>query len=211
MSTRSNQRARTRAAIVGAAADLVREGAEPSIPSAAERALVSVATAYRYFPSADELWFEAAASSLDFEPRFARVAEELDAVGEDTQARLEVAMRHIEFEMLENQAPYRRLAKAALDRWFEQAPSGEERTVVREGRRNHVIAMVLAPLEGHLPKDDVEKLAHALGLIIGTEAMIALTDGVGLGVEEAKGALLDAGRWLLAGALAELDRPDTAG
>ena len=98
---------------------------------------MSLATAYRYFPSADELWFEAAASSLDFEPRFARVAEELDAVGDDPQARLEVAMRHIEFDMIENQAPYRRLAKAALDRWFEQSPSGEERTVVREGRRNH--------------------------------------------------------------------------
>jgi AcrR family transcriptional regulator len=210
MSSRANQKTRTRAALVDAAVELLREGAEPSIPAAAGRALVSVATAYRYFPSADELWFEAAASSLDFEPRFARLAEALTAVGDDPRARLEVALRHVQFDMLENQAPYRQLAKSALDRWFEHPPSDVERAVVREGRRNQAIEMVLAPLEGRLPTDDVERLAHALGLVVGTEAMIALTDGVGLTVEEAKGALLDAGRWLLAGALAELDGPDAA-
>ena len=35
--------------------------------------------------------------------------------------------------------------------------------------------------------------------------MLALTDGVGLDVDEAKAAMLDAARWLLTGALAELD------
>ena len=212
MSTRSNQRARTRAAIVDAAADLLRQGAEPSIPAAAERAMVSVATAYRYFPSADELWFEAAASSLDFEPRFARLAKALDAVGDDPTARLETAVRHIEFEMLENQAPYRRLAKAALDSWFEQSPlRGEEQALVREGRRNTAIAMVLAPVATRLPPEDIDRLAHALATVLGTEAMIALTDAVGLDVDDAKVALLDASRWLLAGALAELDPPETTG
>jgi len=29
------------------------------MPQAADRALVSVATAYRYFPSAEDLWWEA--------------------------------------------------------------------------------------------------------------------------------------------------------
>ena len=78
---------------------------------------------------------------------------------------------------------------------------------MREGRRNRQIALVVEPLRGRLSDADVERLAHALGVIVGTDAMLALTDGVGLDVADAKSALLDAGRWLVAGALAEL-RPD---
>src|ERR1700689_4225275 len=57
--TRSNQKTRTRAALLQAATDLFREGRSPSMPEAADRALVSVATAYRYFSSAEDLWWEA--------------------------------------------------------------------------------------------------------------------------------------------------------
>ena len=64
--------------------------------------------------------------------------------------------------------------------------------------------MVVEPLRGLIPKKDVDRIAHALGVVVGTDAMLALTDGVRLDVPEAKRALLDASRWLLAGALAEL-------
>src|ERR1700677_4778902 len=47
---RANQKARTRAAIVDACGELVRSGAEVTMPEVARRALVSEATAYRYFP-----------------------------------------------------------------------------------------------------------------------------------------------------------------
>ena len=50
-------------------------------------------------------------------------------------------------------------------------------------------------------------MAHALGLVVGTDTMLALTDGVGLDVPEAKAAMLDAARWMLAGALAEVAPP----
>jgi hypothetical protein len=63
---------------------------------------------------------------------------------------------------------------------------------------------VIAPLEAQLPKKDLDRIAHALGLVVGSEAMISLIDAVGLDVPAAKKTLLDAGRWLLAGALAEL-------
>lgn len=43
-----------------AATKLIRDGRPPSMPEAAERALVSVATAYRYFRTAEELWEDAA-------------------------------------------------------------------------------------------------------------------------------------------------------
>jgi AcrR family transcriptional regulator len=53
-----NQKARTRAAIVQAARELARSGAEITMPSVAKAALVSEATAYRYFPDLVTLLLE---------------------------------------------------------------------------------------------------------------------------------------------------------
>lgn len=173
---------------------------------AADRALVSIATAYRYFPSADDLWWEASTAAIAFEVAVANADERLEAAGSDPRARLEALIRSIGFQMLDDQVPYRRIAKSALDHWLQQADAGDdERVPTREGRRNQQIRRVVEPLRDELSKRDVERISHALGLVIGTESMIALTDGVGLDVPAAKKALLDASRWLLAGALAELD------
>jgi hypothetical protein len=59
-------------------------------------------------------------------------------------------------------------------------------------------------LRGELSERDVDRIAHALALVISSEAVIALCDAVRLDVPAAKESLLDAGRWLLSGALAEL-------
>ena len=56
---RANQKARTRAAILEACDELVRSGAEVTMPEVAARALVSEATAYRYFPDLISLLQEA--------------------------------------------------------------------------------------------------------------------------------------------------------
>ncbi len=56
---RANQKARTRAAILEACGELVRSGAEVSMPEVAARAMVSEATAYRYFPDLISLLQEA--------------------------------------------------------------------------------------------------------------------------------------------------------
>jgi len=178
------------------------------MPDAAERALISVATAYRYFASADDLWFEAAQAAVSFQPRLAETDTAIEACGDDPVVRLEALIRNVGFLMLDDQVPYRRLAKAALEQWFSLAESPTlEPAPVREGRRNRHIALVVEPLRGQLPDDDVDRLARALGLVVGTEAMIALTDGVGLDVADAKDTMLDAARWILTGALAEIQPP----
>ena len=173
------------------------------MPEAADRALISVATAYRYFASAEDLWWEGSAAAIN-EPAITATDNLIEAVGSDPEARLEALIRLVNFPMLDDQVPYRRLAKAALEQWFSQADTPEGgRAPVREGRRNGRIAKVVEPLRGHLPKKDVDRIAHALGVVVGTDVMLALTDGVGLDAREAKKAMLDAGRWLLSGALAE--------
>lgn len=202
-SGRTNQKARTRAALLRAAAELVREGEPPSIPEAADRALVSVATAYRYFSSADDLWWEASNEAVEKTSSEARVR--VEEAGSDPQARLEALIRTVGFRMFDDQVPYRRAAKISLDHWFRQTDApGSELVPTRQGRRNEQIRQAIAPLQGKLPKRDIDRIAQVLGLVIGAEAMISLTDAVGLDAPVAKKSLLDAGRWLLAGALAEL-------
>lgn len=175
------------------------------MPEAADRALVSVATAYRYFSSAEDLWWEASNEAFDLEGAAVQAQEQIEAAGEDPYARLETLMRTIGFHMLDDQLPYRQIAKNSLEQWFRQADTPpSERVPIRQGRRNVQIRKVLAPLEERVPAQDLDRIAHALGLVFGSEAMISLTDAVGLDVSDAKKTLIDASRWLLAGALADL-------
>jgi AcrR family transcriptional regulator len=174
------------------------------MPEAADRALVSVPTAYRYFSSAEDLWWEATLADV-FQQTVHETIERTKAAGSEPQARLEAAVRSNGFAMLDDQAPFRRVAQIALERWFRQRETPDDQQIpIRAGRRNELIGEVLSPLAGTLPEHDRDRIAHALGLVLGTEAMIALTDAVGLDASTAKSALLDASRWLLAGALAEM-------
>jgi AcrR family transcriptional regulator len=202
--TRTNQKTRTRAALLQAATDLFREGRSPSMPEAADRALVSVATAYRYFSSAEDLWWEATLADV-FGQTVDETIERTRTAGSEPQARLEAAVRGNGFAMIDDQAPFRRVAQIALEQWFRRREaSDDQRMPIRAGRRNELIREVLSPLAGTLTAQEFDRIAHALGLVFGAEAMISLIDGVGLDAPAAKDALLDASRWLLAGALAEL-------
>src|SRR5947199_2187482 len=61
---RYRQRRRTRAAIVAAAADLLRAGRTPSVNDVAEAADVSRRTVYLYFPSLEQLLLDATLGML---------------------------------------------------------------------------------------------------------------------------------------------------
>src|ERR1700754_102604 len=61
MTARANQKARTRTAIIEAARAMIADGGEVSMPAVARAALVSEATAYRYFPDLASLLREGVA------------------------------------------------------------------------------------------------------------------------------------------------------
>jgi AcrR family transcriptional regulator len=63
--TRVRQRRRTRAAIVSAAAELLRSGATPSVGQVAEAADVSRRTVSQYFPTLEQLLVDATLGLLD--------------------------------------------------------------------------------------------------------------------------------------------------
>src|SRR5215470_2548535 len=89
-SGRTNQKLRTRRAIIEAAADLVRQNRAPTVAEAAERALVSRATAYRYFPTQQSLLIEVQADAAQLSPD-----EVLAGVGDDVAGRVETISRAI--------------------------------------------------------------------------------------------------------------------
>lgn len=202
---RTNQKTRTRVALLDAAARLLSQGRPPSVPDAAAEALVSPATAYRYFASADALWSEAAYHTGAFgEAWMASVDEQVAAAGDDVSARAEVAIRVVMGRMLAEPAAFRQAARASLDQWFAQQDTPPEgRVPVRAGRRTRHIRTVVAPLREQGNEAAAVKIERALATLIGTEALIALTDVANLNAEEAMATLLDAARWLISGALTE--------
>lgn len=174
------------------------------MPEAADRALVSVATAYRYFPTAEELWEEAAVFSIDNLMDEEAIEAEVRAAGADVEARLEVVVRRVGWLMLDEEMPFRQMAKTSLERWFAQQPE-DEREPTRPGRRIRWNALAVEPLRGTLTNDQLAGLVEALGVGWGTEAMIALYDVVELDREAAKQRMLTTCRWILRGALTDAE------
>lgn len=189
MSGRENQRRRTRKALLEAAAKLTREGRKPSLEEVAEAALVSRATAYRYFPSIEALLVEA---SLDVAMP---VPDDLySGMAADPVARLERLDAALD-ELLERNEPQFRMMLANS---MAQALEGES----SPRRQNRRTPLIEAALEGgDFPPEVRVKLANALALLIGTEAMVVFKDVLQLEAAEARAvkrwvirALVDAAR-----------------
>jgi AcrR family transcriptional regulator len=201
---RSNQKARTRKAILDAAVELVNDGHLITVPEAAERAQVSVATAYRYFPSVDLLIQEASNHAFNYLTYVEEVLADIDAAGDVVHARVEALARSLSSRMLQNQAPVRLAARSGLDTWFaQQQLAPEDRVPVRMGRRTIQARHALAPLEGQLTDEQMERLVAAFCIAVGTEAVISLTDVAQLDAGAALEAIVTTCRWILDGALRE--------
>jgi AcrR family transcriptional regulator len=202
-SGRTNQRARTRRALIDAAHALMGEGRAPSMPDAAERALVSVATAYRYFRSAEELWDDAAAYGTSGLVDWDDVRAAIEACGDDAEARVDAVTRGIGWVLVDNALLARRSAKASLDRWFAQQGTDDADRSVRPGERVRWIALALQPLRTTLEDHQVDSIAEALAFVVGAEAVVTALDVLHLSPEAAKERMLVTTRWILRAGLAE--------
>jgi AcrR family transcriptional regulator len=189
---RANQRRRTRKDLLEAASRLMREGRRPSLEEVAEAALVSRATAYRYFPSIEALLREAAlhvalpAPETLFGP---------DAPA-DPLARVERLDAALEAMIQANEAPLRLMLASALERVARGEGGGE--APVRQDRRTPLIEAALAPARGAMSPDDYAGLKRALAMVMGTEAMVVCKDVLQLSDDDAR----DARRWAIRALLA---------
>jgi AcrR family transcriptional regulator len=165
---RPNQRRRTRKDLLDAATRLVKQGRKPSLEEIAEEALVSRATAYRYFPSVEALLVEA---SLDIAmPR----AHELfgNDASTDPVSRVQRVDTALHDAILGNETSLRVMLANSLQHSIGQA--GE--LPVRQNRRMALIEAALKPAQHELRSGIRDTLARALAMVVGTEAMIVAKD-----------------------------------
>jgi AcrR family transcriptional regulator len=192
---RTNQLRRTRKDLLQAAARLARDGHSPSLEEVAAAAMVSRATAYRHFPDVHALLVEAA---LDIDTPQAEAVLR-GAPDDDPVARLEKVDAAIETMIRDNEVPLRLMLKHALERSVRKSDAAE--LPLRQNRRAPLIDAALEPVRGQFRPAALKTLRLALGLVIGTEAMLALRDVMQLDEAEARRvrrwalrALVDAAR-----------------
>jgi AcrR family transcriptional regulator len=176
---RANQKARTRAAILEACGELVRSGAEVSMPEVAARAMVSEATAYRYFPDLISLLQEALEGLWPApEQALAPVADSQDPV-----ERVAFACEYL----LRGVHAYQGAVRAMIS-YTITAPA-QART--RPGIRFGLIDYALAPFAAHpwrIPPDAMTRLKRDLAVAVSAEAFFVLTDLCGLAPDDAIGS-----------------------
>ncbi|HEY7223376.1 MAG TPA: TetR/AcrR family transcriptional regulator [Micromonosporaceae bacterium] len=175
-SGRINQKRRTRQALVDAASQILAGGSTPTLDQVAEIALVSRATAYRYFSSADDLIADALlATSLK------PASEVLARVSGDPTKRLLAVEAAVNGPLLDDERAMHMVARGLADQWLN---SDDEQP--RPIRRIPLIDAALEDLDEPLTAANKRRLRSAAALAIGMEAVIGLRDACGLSPQEAR-------------------------
>lgn len=169
-SGRPNQKTRTRKDLLQAAARLMKQGRTPTLEEVAEEALVSRATAYRYFPSVEALMVEASVDVAVPGP------EEMfrDETSHDPVTRLQKVEAALYDMILANES----LLRAMLAHTIQQGMRADEDGKVprRQNRRIPLIEAALAPARDQFKPGALKTLMKALALIMGPEASIVVKD-----------------------------------
>ncbi len=194
-SGRSRQKSRTRKDLLRAAALLIRDGRTPTLDQVAEAAMVSRATAYRYFSGIEALLVEAAldVAMPEGEALFA------DDPSADPVARLQRADRAVAEMVRANEPALRSMLVHSL----QQGLSGDSALPTRQNRRTPLIEAALAPARTSFGAGDYRQLVQALALVIGTESMLVLKDVLGLDPAEAD----EARQWMIGALVAAARQP----
>ncbi|WP_051310547.1 TetR/AcrR family transcriptional regulator [Bradyrhizobium sp. Cp5.3] len=202
---RPNQRKRTRKDLLDAATRLVKQGRKPTLEEIAEAALVSRATAYRYFPNVEALLLEA---SFDIAVPDAADLFHGDAAG-DPVARVQQVDTALHDMILANEAALRMMLVHSLQHAMGGSPQGE--LPVRQNRRMPLIEAALNPSRHQFKAGTLETLSKALALIVGTEGVIAIKDVLQLDDAEARAVKRWAIRALIEAAMSDTQAKSSPG
>lgn len=179
-SGRGNQRLRTRKDLLAAAARLLKEGRSPSMEDVAAEAMVSRATAYRYFPTVEALLTEA---PLDGDtPPVDTIFAGVSAT--DPEERIDRAEAALHEMVYRNEAQLRLMLANSLERAAKSPPTPG--IPLRQNRRLPMIQSALAPAREQFTDEAYERLCAALCLIFGTESMVVFNDVLGLDADTAR-------------------------
>lgn len=177
---RTQQKQRTRDALVAAARALVADGRTPKVEDAAEAAGISRTTAYRYFPNRRALLTAAHPDAT---------AESLlpPDVSNDPAERLEIVVRSFTRTILKTEAQSRTMLRLSLEAERDE----RDQLPLRQGRAIGWIEEALAPLRPRFSDAEVRRLALAIRSATGIEALVWLTDIGGL----SRNAAVELMRW----------------
>ena len=203
---RVNQRRRTRKDLLAAAARLLKGGRTPDMDAVDEAAMVSRATAYRYFPSVEALLVEAPLDGTVPAPDDVFAGDR----STDPAVRVDKAEASLHEMCYRNEAQLRLMLAAALARKADNAGNGgggggdaRDGVPVRQNRRTPLIEAALAPARDRFTAGAYDKLRAALALVFGTESMIVFSDVLDLDEKAARKVKSWAARALVRAALDE--------
>ncbi|WP_419906740.1 TetR/AcrR family transcriptional regulator [Hoeflea sp.] len=180
MAPRTNQKNRTREALLSAARELMSEGDEVTLAKVAERARTSRATVYRYFSNPGLLALDA---TLDIEVTPTSLL--LEGV-ERVRDRVHVIARYyLKFSWI-HEAYFRQFLAESLKASLEDGSVN-----LRGGRRVAAFGEALKPVQSSMAPADFKDLTHRLSMTSGFEQLIILKDI--LRVDEAVGYRLQEG------------------
>lgn len=167
---RANQRTRTRKDLLQAAARLLKEGRSPSLEEVAEAALVSRATAYRYFPSIEALLIETAVDVA--------VPGPSDVFTDETSREPVERLLRADTALLEMIAANEQLLRTMLAHNIQQSTRADEEGKLprRQNRRTPLIEAALEPARREFKPAALRELMRALALVMGPEAFIVAKD-----------------------------------
>jgi AcrR family transcriptional regulator len=189
---RTQQKMRTRNALIEAARQLLAEGVTPTVERTADRAEVSRATAFRYFANQRAL-LVATYPGL----------EEASLLGaapdEDPLVRLDAVTEELARRILE----YEQELRAHLRLSLEPATAQSDELPLRQGRAIGWIDDALSPLRDRVPARELRRLVLAIRATLGIEALVWLTDVGGVSREEAVDIMRSSARTLLQSAIAD--------
>jgi AcrR family transcriptional regulator len=177
---RPNQRMRTRKDLLQAASRLTKEGRTPTLDEVAEEALVSRATAYRYFPSIEALLVEAAVDIAVPEPG--------ELFGNDASTDPLLRLQRVEttlYDMILANEPMLRTMLAHTIQ-HDMLADDAGKLPRRQNRRTPLIEAALEPARNQFKPAALKPLMRALALIMGTEATIVVKDVLQLDDAEAR-------------------------
>jgi AcrR family transcriptional regulator len=194
---RNSASERTRRLMLRTAVELMEKGETPTVSQAAEAAGVSRATAYRYFPSqaalTEALVDEALGPILNWDSDLTSAEDRVDDLLHSTSRRI------VTFE-----STFKAALKLSLEQWARhRAGTLGEEPEFKRGHRVDLLQKAIAPLKGELNKAQFTRLARALSLTYGLEALVVLKDIWGLGEKEVQGVARWAARALVRMALLE--------